>query len=134
VRLHAVAPAFALALAPLALSAAGAELGPGLGVPSAAADVHGVPPPRGSRAADPARPDAPALVSGRGFRDSVEHVRRFLRRRGLAHQEVPVYRRGGITVARFLSRHAGTPWLAIHVFQTGGRTYFTVVPRPPSGS
>ncbi|HTE54056.1 MAG TPA: hypothetical protein VK698_24550 [Kofleriaceae bacterium] len=96
----------------------------------AVADTHGVPFPRGSRLADPARPDGPYL-SGRGFRDTVEHIRRHLVGHGLRHEAVPVYRRPGVTVARFLSRDPSSPWSAIHVFTAANRTYLLVVPGPP---
>jgi hypothetical protein len=92
--------------------------------------VHGVPLPRGSRAADPAHPADPLFTSGRGFRDTIDHVRRHLRTTGIPHQEIPVYRRGPVTVARFLSRQPGLPWLAIHVFQLTGKTFIAVVPAP----
>lgn len=94
--------------------------------------VHGVPLPRGSRAADPARPADDLFTSGRGFRDTVEHVRRHLRKAGIRHQEIPVYRRGPVTVARFLARQPGLPWLAVHVFQLTGKTFIAVVPTPPA--
>jgi hypothetical protein len=99
--------------------------------PAAAAPaVHGVPLPRGTRAADPSRPDDLLLASGRGFRDTVDHVRRHLRRTGVSHQEIPIYRRRGVTIARFLARQPGLPWTAIHVFQQGGKTFIAVIPAP----
>ena len=50
---------------------------------------------------------------------------------GLARdRSANVGREIGVTVARFLSRQPASPWLAIHVFQTGGRTLFAVVPTP----
>jgi hypothetical protein len=94
--------------------------------------VHGIPLPRGSRVADPARPSGDLFTSGRGFRDTVEHVRRHLKKTGLAHQEIPIYRRGPVTVARFLARQPGLPWLAIHVFQHTGKTFIAIVPTPPA--
>jgi len=99
---------------------------------AAAETVHGVPLPRGSRVFDPARPSGDLFVSGRGFRDTVEHVRRHLKKTGIPHQAIPVYRRGPVTVARFIARQPGLPWLAIHVFQQSGKTLIAVVPAPRS--
>lgn len=90
-----------------------------------AARVHGVPLPRGSH-----RLDKDLYESGRGFRKTVTHFERFLRRRGLRHKAVPVYRRRGVAVARFLSRQPDSKWQAIHVFRTRGRTRVAIVPRP----
>jgi hypothetical protein len=98
--------------------------------PAIAETVHGVPLPRGSRAADPSHPAGDIFTSGRGFRDTVDHVRRHLTKAGIPHQEIPVYRRGPVTVARFLARQPGLPWLAIHVFQQTGRTFIAIVPAP----
>lgn len=99
--------------------------------PANAGDLHGIPLPRASRLADPAQPQSELFVSGRSFRDTVDHVRRALRRRGYPHQAVPVYRAHGTTVARFLAQSPNLPWRAIHVWQTAGRTYFTVLPAEP---
>lgn len=109
---------------------------PALLAPRAAAaqTVLGVPLPRGSRAADPARPSDNLFTSGRGFRDTVAHVRRHLKKTGAAHQEIPIYRRGSVTVARFISRQPRLPWLAIHVFQRTGKTLIAIVPTPPPTS
>lgn len=92
---------------------------------AAAATVHGVPLPPGSRSVD-----VDLFASGRGFRKTVAHVERFLRRRGLRHRAVPVYRYRGVVVARFLSRHESSKWQAIHVFRAAGRTRIAIVPRP----
>jgi hypothetical protein len=94
--------------------------------------VHGVPLPRGSRVFDPAHPSDDLFTSGRGFRDTVEHVRRHLKKSGIPHQEIPIYRRGTVTVARFIARQAGLPWLAIHVFQQTGKTLIAIVPAAPA--
>jgi hypothetical protein len=98
--------------------------------PAIAETVHGVPLPRGSRVADPSHPAGDLFSSGRGFRDTVEHVRRHLKKTGIPHQEIPIYRRGPVTLARFLARQPGLPWLAIHVFQQAGRTFIAIVPAP----
>jgi hypothetical protein len=92
-----------------------------------AQSAGGIPLPRGSRAADPARAE-PLFVSGRGFRDTVDHVRKQLQRRGIDHETLPVYRRRGISVARFVTRTAAAPFRAIHVFHDGARTFIFVVP------
>ena len=95
--------------------------------PRAAAEtVHGVPLPRGSRVFDPAHPSDDLFTSGRGFRDTVEHVRRHLKKSGIPHQEIPIYRRGTVTVARFIARQAG-----LHVFQQTGKTLIAIVPAAP---
>ncbi len=120
----AAAPALALAL----VAAFGLALH--LDRPALAETVHGVPLPRGSRVADPSHPSGDLFTSGRGFRDTVEHIRRHLKKSGIPHQEIPVYRRGPVTVARFISRQPGLPWLAIHVFQQTGRTFIAIVPTP----
>ena len=100
--------------------------------PAAAQTVHGVPLPRGSRAADPAHPTGDLFTSGRGFRDTVEHVRRHLKKSGIPHQEIPIYRRGNVTIARFIARQPRLPWLAIHVFQQTGKTLIAIIPTPPA--
>jgi hypothetical protein len=98
-----------------------------LAAPAARADtIHGVPLPAGSRRAGP-----DLYLSGRGFRDTVEHIRRHLHRQALDHDAIPVYRRPGVVVARFLARRTGT-WTAIHVFASGGRTYLAILPPLPS--
>ena len=89
--------------------------------------VLGVPLPPGSRAADPGRRDDAVFVSSRGFRDTVAHVQRYLARAGVAHRAVPTYRRGAVTVARFIASAPTSPWRAIHIFQLDGRTYLAIV-------
>lgn len=95
-------------------------------VPGGAALIFDVPLPPGSRSQG-----EHLFTSGRGFRATVDFYKRFLKRRGLAHEEVPVYRYRGTTVARFLSRQPGTRWAAIHVFHSEARTTIFIVPRPP---
>jgi hypothetical protein len=113
-------PRTALALVLLGVLAGGAL----------AQSAGGIALPRGTRAADPASPE-PLFVSGRGFRDTVEHVRTQLRRRGIDHDAIPIYRRRGVSVARFVARSPSAPFLAIHVFNAGARTYLFVVPPRP---
>jgi hypothetical protein len=98
--------------------------------------VHGVPLPPGSRALEPAsdlagdKAAVPVYSSGRGFRRTVDFYQRFFTRRGVAHEQVPIYGYRGVVVARFVSRQAGSAWAAIHVFRHRGRTRIYVVPRP----
>jgi hypothetical protein len=87
--------------------------------------VLGVPMPAGSREA------GGVVTSGRGFGQTVEFYKRFLKRAGVGHEAVPVYRYRGVDVARFLVRQGGTRWAAIHVYRHGGRTMIYVVPRDP---
>ncbi len=94
--------------------------------PATARELHGVPLPSGTRALD--RGDQ---ESGLNFRKTVDFFRRFLKRTGVAHDEVRPYRHRGVVVARFIAR-ATAPWAAIHVFQTRGRTRIYVVPAPPA--
>jgi hypothetical protein len=89
-------------------------------------DVLGVPMPGGSRQAG-----GGVVTSGQGFGQTVEFYKRFLKRAGVEHELVPVYRYRGVDVARFLVRQGGTPWLAIHVYRHGGRTMIYVVSRDP---
>jgi len=100
----------------------------------ARADTYDLPVPRGTRR-DPVTPDL--HVSGRGFRDSVDHYARELGRRGLAHERVGPYRVRGVDVARFVSADPRSRWLAIHVYRRDGKTWIFLVKRPtpatPSG-
>ncbi|MCB9563133.1 MAG: hypothetical protein H6708_22265 [Kofleriaceae bacterium] len=94
----------------------------------ARADVHGVPLPRGTRVdADTGR-----RVSGKGYRDTVDFVRKWLSRNGLAHRQLGPYRVRGVDVTRFVSEDPSTPWLAIHVWRQDGKTWIAVIERPAS--
>jgi len=108
----------ALPLALAALVAAGSR-------PAAARELHGVPLPAGTRALDDGSQE-----SGLGFRKTVDFYERFLKRTGLAHQQLPATRHRGVVVVRFLAR-APAPWRAIHVFWTHGHTRIYVVPASP---
>ena len=90
-----------------------------------AATVHAVPLPSGSRSQDG---DANLYKSGQGFGKTVRFYKKFLERRGLLHDEIPVYEYRGTTVARFLSRQRGSEWSAIHVFKKRGLTMIYIVP------
>ena len=96
-------------------------------VGAASADVLGVDVPRGTRA----DPDvAGRLVSGKGYRDTIEHLARWLDRKGVPHRRIGPYRARGTDVTRLLSDDSTTGWLAIHVWRRAGTTWITVVPRP----
>jgi hypothetical protein len=90
----------------------------------AAADVHGVPLPRGSKA------DGPRHVSGKGYRDTVDFIHKWLDKKGIAHRQIGPYRARGVDVTRFLSDAPSTAWLAIHVVRQAGKTWIAVIPRP----
>ena len=87
----------------------------------------GVPLPRGSRPLESSGPEL-LFSSARGFHDTVLSIRRWLRKQGLPARELPVYRRHGVAVARFLAPAGQGHWRAIHVFERSGRTYLAVVP------
>lgn len=127
-----------LGLALVALACAGAWLAALPGLPRAHAEpgeVLGLPLPPGSRIDARSRPGPGEhqrlFVSGRGFRATVEHFQRFLARRGLLHEAIPVQRYRGTVVARFLSRQPGTAWSALHVYQHDARTWMFIVPASP---
>jgi hypothetical protein len=69
------------------------------------------------------------LVSSRGLRDTGDFIARELDRRGIAVRQVGPYRVRGVELTRFISELATTPWLAIHVLRTGGKTLIFFVPR-----
>lgn len=66
--------------------------------------------------------------SALGFRKTVGFYERLLKRKGLAHEAVPIYRYRGVTVARFISTASGGRWSAIHVFHLRGATRIYLVP------
>jgi hypothetical protein len=109
-----------------AISALGLGLALAAAPAPASADVHGVPLPKGSKA------DAGGArhASSKGYRDTVDHVRKWLERQGLAHRQVGPYRARGVDVTRFVSTSEATPWLAIHVWRAAGKTWISVVARP----
>lgn len=81
--------------------------------------------PPGTREA----PDG-SFVSGRGLRDSTDFIAKELGRRGIATQQIGPYRIRGTEITRFVSEQNTTPWLAIHVLRTGGKTLIFFVARP----
>lgn len=74
------------------------------------------------------------LVSGRGLRDTSDFLAKELARRGIAVQQVGPYGVRGAQLTRFLSQTPSTPWLAIHVLRTSGKTLIFFVPRPKSSA
>lgn len=71
-------------------------------------------------------------VSGRGLRDTTDFFARELARRGIAVRQIGPYSARGVTVTRFLSDTAATPWLALHVVRISGKTMIFFVPRANS--
>jgi hypothetical protein len=72
------------------------------------------------------------LISGRGLRDTTDFIAKQLDRRGIAVRQVGPYRVRGAELTRFISQTPSTPWLAIHILRTGGKTAISFVARPPS--
>ena len=73
--------------------------------------------------------DAGQLVSTRGLRDTTEFLSKELARRGIAAKQVGPTRTRGVELVRFLSETPSTPWLAIHILRTNGKTVISFVPR-----
>ena len=74
------------------------------------------------------------LVSGRGLRDTSDFFAKELARRGIAADQIGPYGVRGVELTRFLSQTPSTPWLAIHVLRTGGKTLIFLVPRPKTAA
>ena len=68
-------------------------------------------------------------VAGRGLRDSTDFIAKELARRGIAVEQIGPYRVRGVELTRFLSQSPSTPWLAIHILRTAGKTLIFFVPR-----
>ncbi len=73
-----------------------------------------------------------AFVSGRGLRDTTDFLARALIRTGIVTRQLGPYRVRGAELTRFLSETPSTPWLAIHVLRTSGKTMISFVVRPGS--
>jgi hypothetical protein len=69
------------------------------------------------------------LVSGRGLRETSDFLAAELARRGIATQQIGPYAVRGVQLTRFLSQAPSTPWLAIHVLRSSGKTLIFFVPR-----
>lgn len=77
------------------------------------------------------RPDATGqLISSRGLRETTDFLARELAARGIPVRQIGPYRVRGVELTRFLSQAPATPWLAIHVLRTAGKTSIFFVPRP----
>jgi hypothetical protein len=74
------------------------------------------------------------LVSGRGVRDTGDFFAKELDRSGVAVQRIGPYGVRGVVVVRFLSQTQATPWLAIHVVRSSGKTLIFFVPRSKSAT
>ena len=61
--------------------------------------------------------------------EKVEFVNR-LAACGIPIRQIGPYRVRGVELTRFLSQASSTPWLAIHVMRTAGKTSIFFVPRP----
>jgi len=72
------------------------------------------------------------LISGRGIRETSDFVARELARRGIAVEQIGPYGARGAVVTRFVSQAPSTPWLAIHILRSGGKTMIFFVPRAKS--
>ena len=73
-----------------------------------------------------------ALVSSRGLRETGDFIGKELEHRGIAVTQVGPYKVRGAEVTRFVSQLPSTPWLAIHVLRSGGKTLIFFVPRTNS--
>ena len=71
-------------------------------------------------------------ISGRGLRDTTDFLAKELERRGIAVDQIGPYAVRGVELTRFVSRTSTTPWLAIHVLRSAGKTLIFFVPRPSS--
>lgn len=78
------------------------------------------------------RAEADHYVSGRGLRDTTDAIAKELERRGIAVEQVGPSAVRGVELTRFISRADATPWLAIHVMRTAGKTLIFFVARPSS--
>ncbi|MFT3699497.1 MAG: hypothetical protein QM831_40495 [Kofleriaceae bacterium] len=75
--------------------------------------------------------DSGQLVSSRGLRETSDFLAKELSRRGIAVRQIGPTRTRGVELVRFLSDAPSTPWLAIHVLRSAGKTVISFVPRQP---
>ena len=71
------------------------------------------------------------LVSGRGLRDTTDWIAKELATRGITATQTGPYRVRGAELTRFVSQTPTTPWLAIHILRSAGKTLIFFVPRQP---
>ena len=71
-------------------------------------------------------------VSGRGLRESTDFLAKQLDKAGVVVNKIGPYRVRGVELTRFVSQTPSTPWLAIHVVRSAGKTAISFVLRPPS--
>jgi hypothetical protein len=74
------------------------------------------------------------LISGRGLRDTTDFLAAELARRGIAIQQIGPYGVRGVELTRFISQTPATPWQAIHVLRSSGKTLIFFVPRAKSSA
>ncbi|CAN5559857.1 hypothetical protein BH11MYX1_BH11MYX1_12860 [soil metagenome] len=73
--------------------------------------------------------EAGQLVSSRGLRETTDFLAKELDHRGISVNQVGPTRTRGVELVRFVSQTPATPWLAIHVLRTNGKTMIFFVPR-----
>lgn len=69
------------------------------------------------------------LISGRGLRDTTDFIAKDLAARGITATQIGPTRTRGVELTRFLSTTPTTPWLAIHILRSAGKTLIFFVPR-----
>jgi hypothetical protein len=69
------------------------------------------------------------LISGRGLRDTTDFIARDLAARGITATQIGPTRIRGAELTRFISQTPATPWLAIHILRSAGKTLIFFVPR-----
>ncbi|MBV8959571.1 MAG: hypothetical protein JO087_12440 [Actinobacteria bacterium] len=69
------------------------------------------------------------LVSGRGLRDTTDFIAKDLTTRGITTTQIGPTRIRGAELTRFISTTPTTPWLAIHILRSAGKTLIFFVPR-----
>jgi hypothetical protein len=69
------------------------------------------------------------LISGRGLRDTTDFIAKDLAARGITATQIGPTRIRGAELTRFISQTPTTPWLAIHILRSAGKTLIFFVPR-----
>ena len=72
---------------------------------------------------------AGTLISGRGLRDTTDFIAKDLAARGISATQIGPTRIRGAELTRFVSTTPTTPWLAIHILRSAGKTLIFFVPR-----